>query len=121
MIPMSHSEVTMETKQTKAEIVQAYVKEHPKAKAKEIHEKTGVNLQYIYDLMYRMSKGKPKKRSPKKRAVRATKPSTSTDIQKEYMTLVYKNIEKEEEIEKLNIVIQYLEQRVMEYANRPSV
>jgi len=120
MIPMSHSEVTMETKQTKAEIVQAYVKEHPEAKAKEIHEKTGVNLQYIYDLMYRMSKGKTKKRSPKK-TVRTTKPSTSTEIQKEYMALVYKNIEKEEEIEKLNIVIQYLEQRVMEYANRPSV
>jgi len=117
---MSHFEVTMETKQTKAQIVQAYIKEHPGAKAKEIHEKTGVNLQYIYDLMYRMSKGKTKKRSPKK-TVRTTKPSTSTEIQKEYMALVYKNIEKEEEIEKLNIVIQYLEQRVMEYANRPSV
>jgi len=121
MIQMSHFEVTMETKQTKAQIVQAYIKEHPGAKAKEIHEKTGVNIQYIYDLIYRMSKGKTKKRSPKKKTVRATKPSVASEVQKEYLKLVYRNMEREEEIKKLNIVIQYLEQRVMEYGSRPSI
>lgn len=50
-----------EVEMTKADKVRKYMAENPKASAKEIAEKIGVNLQYVYDIKSKIKKAKKRK------------------------------------------------------------